>query len=148
MPRPYACIALSVLFFAKEATPAESFLTANEQFGRIPNTRDVAFIAPELRRQYTRISQLYVSMYDPRQVPKQSFYSILGVSPAATLDEIKRSYRRLVKLYHPGRFNYILAWSHVRSLLTQKSTLLVRFAPRKRHNGFVLRAEQSLRSAH
>ncbi len=29
------------------------------------------------------------------------YYSLLEVSPTATLDEIKRAYRRLVRLYHP-----------------------------------------------
>ena len=29
------------------------------------------------------------------------YYSLLEVAPTATLDEIKRAYRRLVRLYHP-----------------------------------------------
>lgn len=31
----------------------------------------------------------------------QNYYAILEVSPTATMDQIKRSYRRLARLHHP-----------------------------------------------
>jgi len=33
--------------------------------------------------------------------PQRDYYEVLGVSPDATLEEIKKSYRRLVRKYHP-----------------------------------------------
>jgi DnaJ domain len=35
---------------------------------------------------------------------KQNWSEVLGVSPAASADEIKRTYRRKIKEYHPDRF--------------------------------------------
>lgn len=37
----------------------------------------------------------------PQQGKIPNYYSVLGISPQATLDEIKLAYRRLVRLYHP-----------------------------------------------
>lgn len=82
---------------------AESFLAASD-FQRSSVAQHIAFLDLGSAPQFARVSRLYVSMYDPRQVSKQSFYTVLGVPPSATLGEIKQSYRRLVKKYHPGRF--------------------------------------------
>jgi DnaJ-class molecular chaperone len=35
----------------------------------------------------------------------KSYFAILGISPNATLDEIRSAYRRLVKEYHPDRYS-------------------------------------------
>lgn len=37
--------------------------------------------------------------------PKSTYYDILGVSPNASEDEIKKAYRRLLKAYHPDRYD-------------------------------------------
>jgi hypothetical protein len=39
--------------------------------------------------------------------PQLRYYKMLGLTMAASLDVIKRSYRRLAKLYHPGRYRII-----------------------------------------
>lgn len=33
--------------------------------------------------------------------PKQDHYAVLGVSPDATMEDIKRAYRRLALTHHP-----------------------------------------------
>jgi len=35
----------------------------------------------------------------------KSYFAILGISPSATLDEIRSAYRRLAKEYHPDRYS-------------------------------------------
>jgi len=40
----------------------------------------------------------------PKGPPRpKTWYEVLGVSPAADLDEIKVAYRRMIALYHPDR---------------------------------------------
>ncbi len=42
-------------------------------------------------------------MKDEREAPRD-YYAILGISPAASAEEIKSAYRNLVKKFHPDRF--------------------------------------------
>lgn len=62
-----------------------------------------------------RIIAMYASYQkqkeqEPKGQPKQNIYNqaeiILGVKSNATLDEIKKAYRRMVKLHHPDKFQH------------------------------------------
>lgn len=47
--------------------------------------------------------------------PNQQQYHIIGVSPDATMKEIKAAYRKLAKKYHPGMclFALLMSWTHL-----------------------------------
>ncbi len=42
----------------------------------------------------------------PQCIENPNFYSVLGVSPKATLKQIRTAYRELSKLYHPDTTTY------------------------------------------
>jgi DnaJ-domain-containing protein 1 len=60
-----------------------------------------AFYVPLQQRGASR-TRLYVSTSVRR--PNRQEYQILGVTPEATIKEIKTAYRKLAKQYHPGMF--------------------------------------------
>jgi len=71
----------------------------------------------------------------------QDYYVILEVPPTATMAEIKRSYRRLVRKYHPDLNKQALD-KHIK-LLNEAYTVLR--DPVKRAKYDALRAEEELR---
>ncbi|CDI05491.1 DnaJ domain-containing protein [Candidatus Nitrosotenuis uzonensis] len=61
------------------------------------NADDEDFIGPRKRKS----ADEFRKMFDEATLP--NYYNVLGVSVDATLEEIKRKYRQLVKEYHPDR---------------------------------------------
>src|ERR1041384_4408178 len=47
-----------------------------------------------------------------RYDPDNDFYTVLGVAPTATLDEIHRAYRQRAKLVHPDLNRERREWAH------------------------------------
>src|SRR5579885_1660846 len=47
-----------------------------------------------------------------RYDPENDFYTVLGVAPAATVDEIHRAYRQKAKLVHPDLNRDRREWAH------------------------------------
>ena len=74
----------------------------------LANTCNVAaFTLPPLQRHAVSSSsrQERTRLFISTSVrPNQHLYHILGVTPEATMKEIKTAYRELAKKYHPGMF--------------------------------------------
>jgi molecular chaperone DnaJ len=51
--------------------------------------------------------------YRPSDYPEATdAHAILGVTEAATLDEVKRAYRQLMRRYHPDRVDpFMIPWT-------------------------------------
>lgn len=94
-------------------------------------------------------SKLNMSTRNP---PELNFYKVLGVSRTADEGEIKRSYRRLAKLYHPGEYRpdyrdpYIVLLAAAGDISICHIHSCCRCQSRKRYNRAVPSFEPRLRS--
>ncbi len=84
----------------------------NEQIDRI-RERDTDFdyeAWQQYDKEYERIRKEQASYQPPhgngsaKSNQEMKYYQILEVSPTASFEEIKKSYRRLMKMYHPDMF--------------------------------------------
>ncbi|MEM6726575.1 MAG: DnaJ domain-containing protein [Bacteroidota bacterium] len=55
------------------------------------------------QKDFESIRAMFMKSVEGSNAQRARFYQILEVSPVATEEEIKKSYRRLVKKYHPDR---------------------------------------------
>jgi len=64
---------------------------------RIPKKRILPANVPVFKRPAPLLLE-YIN-----EQPEESFYSILGLRPGASVEEISSAYRRLAKIYHPDK---------------------------------------------
>lgn len=69
-------------------------------------------LGENMKRDYVIDTQGHEMKEENQQAPHLPYYKMLGLTMAASQDEIKQSYRRLAKLYHPGK----LPITHLRFL--------------------------------
>ena len=105
----------------KPSTPMKKNISANTKIGTVPLKRKhgVEYLSPSsTARASSSSSSSKTSSVDPSSAkpvaqdsthdaiwrpPKLRYYAILGVEPTATCQQIKTNYRKLAKIYHPGK---------------------------------------------
>lgn len=84
----------------------------NDILDRLNNAINLDYLEAEIEkmeRKQARRQQRSKSYYRSPPPPKSNakykeYYDALEVSPGASFEEIKKSYRRLIKIYHPDRY--------------------------------------------